>query len=288
MARIFYPDCKRQINETNKHCSKCGYKFAREETVKAKEKRQGVQIFCVILIALGLGVAFMIIWGIIQNNSRTPSSYQEASSSYQDSLEAKRHLVNCPSIYKTGVSCSHVGYQRDVKDYKYYWKFPKGDPRRLKDFDSEIARIKSIEMPHERRAREARQRARAWVGTWSLDSTGGIPTKRSIEKRFRASDLNDTFIAWIWTFSPYGVFVSHLTQNTDTGTMTTTVNGDYKVYDDRYMYRATRAHVSVGSTKLPVSVGKVPQRGTWSIKGDTLTLTPDDGSGPKVFSSQIR
>lgn len=161
MARISCPECKRQISETADSCPKCGYKLVREEAVKTKKKRQGVQMLCVIVVVLGFCVAFMIIWEVIQNNSKTPSLYQ-------DSLEAKRHLVNCLSIYKTEVSCPHVGYRRDVKGHKYYWKFPKGDSRRLKDFDSEIARVKSIEMPHERRAREARearQRARAWVGT---------------------------------------------------------------------------------------------------------------------------
>ena len=283
MARISCPECKRQISETANSCPKCGYKLVREEVVKTKKKRQGVQMFCVIVFALGFCVAFMIIWAVIQNNSKAPSSHQETLSSYQDNLEAKRHLANCPSIYKTEVSCPHVDYRRDVEGYKYYWKFPKGAPRRLKNFDSEITRINSTTTQETQIVEKP-----PWAGTWSLDSTGGIPTKRSIEEQFRASDLNDTFIAWIWTFSPYGVFVSHLTQNTGTGTMTTTVNGTYEVYDDRYMYRATRSHVSLGSTKLPVSVGKAPQRGTWSIKGDTLTLTPDDGSGPKVFRSQIR
>lgn len=143
MARISCPECKRQISETSDSCPKCGYKLDREKVVKAKKKRQGVQMLCVIVIALGFCVAFMIIWGVIQNSSKTPSSYQKTLSPYQDSLEAKRHLVNCPSIYKTEVSCPHVDYRRDVEDYKYYWKFPKGDPRRLKNFDSEITKINS-------------------------------------------------------------------------------------------------------------------------------------------------
>ena len=125
--------------------------------------------------------------------------------------------------------------------------------------------------------------AKAWQGTWSLESTDGMATKYSMEQQFRSSGLNDKFIAWQWTFSVDGRFISQISQDTGTGIMKTTINGIYDVQGNRYQYYATQAFAFFGSTKLPVPVGNEYQTGTWFFKEDMLTLNPDNSSKSKVF-----
>ncbi len=131
-----------------------------------------------------------------------------------------------------------------------------------------------------------------WLGTWTLETVDG----ESIQAQFEAIKLlleafqeTETNISYtdIWTFDDDGTWDREVTLETEIGgdrdISAFEVMGTYSLSDSNYTITVEIFTVTEeGSGDFEEEVDTVPalgdtETGTWSIQGNTLTLTGDSG-----------
>ena len=256
MALIPCPECRQRISETAERCPNCGYILTPEEVAKIKEtkKKRPTRImgYPRIIGYLILFVPFVII--------------------------AILAILYSPESATTGTQQDRAKSSTGTSTYN-------DPPQRPQTVETEppSAQVMSVSPPSERpETVETQQEQTAanevWLGTWSLEFINGEPTAKNL-----ASGLgSDIFISWNYTFYADGQFESKLHQDTGDGIITTTASGTYEISANTYNTVLKEAIMSMGSTSVPIPNVTSYQSGTWSRRGDTLTMIPV-GSSTKVF-----
>ena len=123
-----------------------------------------------------------------------------------------------------------------------------------------------------------------WVGTWALESVDGV----SFEERFAEVGVSATIITNNWTFNSDGTMEAEIAIKFEakeeglelSGQGSTKMTGTYSLSGSNYTLTPIEVE-GTGIFKEDVEpIGATDEdTGTWSRKGNTLTLNSDDGTG---------
>ena len=126
-----------------------------------------------------------------------------------------------------------------------------------------------------------------WVGTWSLESVDGTNIRQQLDQFEQLAGafgqvLKITF-ADDWTFNDDGTWHRETAYEVDEGDgpETTSIEGwgTYSLSSSNYALTVTEVTGEVETDAIDIELHfEDLANGTWSINGDTLTLTGDGGS----------
>ena len=105
-----------------------------------------------------------------------------------------------------------------------------------------------------------------WIGTWIVESIDG----ENVNSLLEALDIS---MEWLWTFDDDGTWEWELLIEGRGESETDKATGTYSLDGANYTMSEPVNSVSLGSDETDSG----EDIGTWVIKGDTLTLTNDDG-----------
>ena len=128
-----------------------------------------------------------------------------------------------------------------------------------------------------------------WTGTWSLETFEGESVEAQIAAAkliFTAFGINiDISYSDIWTFHIDETWQRDVTLTVDETTESYEVMGTYALSDANYTLTPTSSTIPVEDAEADVDFDTLGSTfgntdvdtGTWSVEGDTLTLTSDTG-----------
>ena len=126
-----------------------------------------------------------------------------------------------------------------------------------------------------------------WVGTWSLESVDGTNIRQQLDQFEQLAvtfgQLLTITFADEWTFDDDGTWHRETTYEVDEGSgpEATSIEGwgTYSLSGSNYSLTVTEVtgEVETGAIDIELHFEDLAN-GTWSINGDTLTLTGDGGS----------
>ena len=128
-----------------------------------------------------------------------------------------------------------------------------------------------------------------WVGTWAIETVDG----KNVQAQFEAFALlaqafgEKVDISYIdaWTFDDDGTWHREVTLDVETAdereTTSFEVMGTYSLSGSNYTLTVTEGDFTLSTDDVETETEfdfEEIEAGTWSRKGDTLTLTSDDGT----------
>ena len=120
-----------------------------------------------------------------------------------------------------------------------------------------------------------------WGGTWAIESVDGESFEQSFEEDFGGEEINVSIITNDWTFNDDGTIEAEIRVKIEggaggteiTATLSQTATGTYSLSGSSYTLTLEITYNLFGGAETETEV----DTGIWSRKGNTLTLTSDDG-----------
>ena len=124
-----------------------------------------------------------------------------------------------------------------------------------------------------------------WGGTWRLETVDGQSWDQALEEEF-GEEANVSIVTNNWTFNSDGTVDVEFAIKFEvkeeglaiSGEGSMTMKGTYSLSGSNYTRTLTEGEGTGIFSELEGPLGEEEETGTWSRKGNTLTLNSDDGT----------